>query len=94
VPGALTPKQRKLRGQYGAYKSWANTADPSARTKPAREAFIRKFEDQVDPDRALDPEERRRRAEAARKAHYKHLAYQSARARTGRKGGAPDGEAA
>ena len=78
-------QQRRLQAQLGAHESWARTADPTARTAPAREAFIRKFEDQVDPDRTLDPADRSRRAEHARKAHYKRLALKSARARQSRK---------
>jgi hypothetical protein len=47
-----------------------------------------RFERQVDPDRALAPEERARRAEAAVKAHFTKLAYRSARVR--RKSASPD----
>lgn len=44
-----------LRAQARAYRSWANTADPSARTAPARAKFDEKFERQVDPDGTLPP---------------------------------------
>lgn len=70
-----------LAGRIGAYQSWANTEDRSARTAPAREAFNRRFEDEVDPDRTLAPEVRAQRAEAARKAYFARLALKSAQAR-------------
>jgi len=61
--------------------SWANTADPAARTAPARAAFLDRFERAVDPEGALPPRERRRRAEHARKAYFARLALKSAQAR-------------
>ena len=78
---ALTPEQRATRARIAAYDSWANTSNPTARTEPARRAFLRRFEDQVDPDRTLPDAERTRRAEAARKAHFQRMALKSARAR-------------
>jgi hypothetical protein len=42
---------------------------------------MRRFEDQVDPERELSEDERLRRAEQARKAHFAHLALKSSRAR-------------
>jgi len=45
--------------------SWARTPDRSARTRPAREAFLRRFEQEVDPDGTLPPQERRQRAKRA-----------------------------
>ncbi|GAA5517761.1 hypothetical protein Lsed01_00171 [Demequina sediminis] len=45
---------------------------------------MRKFEDQVDPDRSLSPDERARRAEHARKAYFARLALKSAKARAAR----------
>ena len=41
-------------------------------------AFLSRFEREVDPDGTLTPEERRRRAVAARKAHMARLAHLSA----------------
>ncbi|WP_245746534.1 hypothetical protein [Nocardia altamirensis] len=40
-----------------------------------------KFEQLVDPDRVLSPQERADRAEHARKAHFTRLALKSAQAR-------------
>lgn len=67
--------------RIGAHQSWANTADRTARTAPARHAFLARFEDQVDPRRELPPEERARRAAHARKAYFARLALKSAQAR-------------
>jgi hypothetical protein len=77
----LTEKQRSLRARIAAHASWARTGDPAKRTAPAREAFLKRFEREVDPDGQLDPVERRRRAEHARKAHMQRLALKSAVAR-------------
>lgn len=46
---------------------------------------MRRFEDQVDPERTLTPGERARRAEHARKAYFARLALKSAKARAARK---------
>jgi hypothetical protein len=49
--------------------------------RPAREAFWAKFEREVDPEGLLDPAERARRAQMARKAYFTRLALKSAQAR-------------
>lgn len=62
---------------------WA-ASDPYEGTKAARNAFLARFEDQVDPDRKLDPAERARRAEAAKSRYFKGL--RSKRTMKARKG--------
>lgn len=84
----LTPAEKSLRSQVAAHESWARTSDRAARTANARKAMLDKFERQVDPDGKLPPAERAKRAEHARKAHYKRLALKSAQARRRRAGGA------
>lgn len=81
-----TPSERALAARYAAHSRWAATSDPSAATAPARDAFNRRFENEVDPDGVLSPEERTRRAASARKAYFTKLALKSAQAR--RKGAA------
>lgn len=76
-----TPEQRALRARIAAHASWANTSDPAARTQPARDAFARRFEDEVDPNRELSEAERTRRARHARRAYFARLALRSAKAR-------------
>lgn len=78
---AMSPSERTLRSRLASHASWARTADPSARTQPAREAAAERFENEVDPDRLLPAAERARRAEHARKAYFTALALKSARAR-------------
>jgi hypothetical protein len=86
---SLSPAERVLRSRIGAYALHARY-DTRATTSAAREAFRRRFLDQVDPDRRLPVAERERRADAARKAHFTRLAYLSARSRRAR--GGPPGE--
>jgi hypothetical protein len=80
----LTPNQRTLRARIGAY---ALHAQGGTNTAPATQAFMDRFEREVDPDGLLTPSERRRRAEHARKAHMTALALRSSRVRS--KGKAP-----
>lgn len=87
----LTPEQRSLRARIAAYALHASH-DPRATTKQARDAFMARFERQVDPEGKLPDAERRPRADAAKKAYFNGLALKSARARDGRRersGGAP-----
>lgn len=72
---------RSQAGKIGAHIRWANTVDRSAATQPARDGLMRKFEDQVDPDRILAADERAIRADSARRAHFQRLALKSAEAR-------------
>jgi hypothetical protein len=83
----LTPEQRRLASVIGAHRSWANTSDRTARTAPARDAFLKRFEREVDPDGVLEPAERSQRAESARRAHMTALALKSSIARSRRKSG-------
>lgn len=59
--------------------------DPREVTAAGRKAFDARFEREVDPDGVLDPKERARRAEMARKAYFTRLALKSAQARQGRR---------
>jgi hypothetical protein len=68
----------------GAYVVHARY-DPRQITAPAREAFLKRFIDEVDPDRVLPEPERLRRAAAARKAYFTRLAFLASRRRTKRR---------
>jgi hypothetical protein len=72
---------RRIAAQVAAHTRWAHTADRQAATAPARSAFIERFEREVDPNNELDPAERARRAESAKKAYFLRLAAKSAAAR-------------
>jgi hypothetical protein len=76
-----SPSDRSLAASIAAHESWARTEDPTARTAPARAAFLDRFERQVDPDGVLSASERARRAAHARKAYFTRLALKSAQAR-------------
>ena len=78
---AADATERRLVASIAVHESWARTTDRAARTAPARRALMAKFEHEVDPDGSLAPQERARRAEHLRKAHYQRLALKSARAR-------------
>lgn len=89
-----TQAERNLSARIAANTSWARTTDRSARTAPARAALMARFEAEVDPDGTLLPDERARRAEHLRKAHFQRLALKSARARRAAKDAAQAAEAA
>jgi hypothetical protein len=72
--------ERVLIGRLGAY-TMLSRHDPREITKAARQAFTSKFEKDVDPEGVLPLDERLRRAEMARKAHYTRLALKSAEVR-------------
>ena len=61
---------------------WAyDPQTPAEATAAGRRGFLASFERKVDPDGLLDPDDRRRRAELALKAHMIRLAQRSAEAR-------------
>lgn len=76
-----TDNEKTLAARARAHRSWAVTENPSHRTAPAREKFNQRFYDEVDPERKLQPAERERRAESARKAYFTELALKSAQSR-------------
>ncbi len=88
----LTPGEAILRGRIGAYVLHS-THDSRKITANAHQAFLRKFEDEVDPEKELSPDERRRRAEHARKAYFLQLALRSAQLRGRRKNSSKETEA-
>jgi hypothetical protein len=72
---------KNISRRIAAEVSWARTRDRTARTRPGREAFLKRFEKEVDPHGILSPEERRQRAEHAKRAYMLQLAKRSAAAR-------------
>ena len=77
MPIAVKDINRRIAAEI----SWSRTTDRSARTRPAREKFLQRFEREVDPDGALSPDERRRRAEHAKRAYMLRLAKRAVSAR-------------
>jgi hypothetical protein len=74
---------KSLRGLAGAHAMHSRN-DSKAVSQPARDASPgsdRYWEREVDPDGVLDPVERARRAEHAKKSYVIRLALKSAKAR-------------
>jgi hypothetical protein len=68
---------KNINARIAAEISWALTPDRSARTRPAREAFLKRFERQVDPRGELPPDERALRAHHALRAYMLQLRKRS-----------------
>ena len=81
----MTPGERTLRARAAAYAMHAKHGSQKAARK-GQAALLAKFELQVDPDGLLTPEDRRRRALLARRAHMARLALASARSRRAKRG--------
>jgi len=77
--------ERILQARLAAHALHATVSDPTAHTAPARGAFLSRFEREVDPEGVLEPEERARRAEHAKKAYFIKLALASSVARRNKK---------
>jgi hypothetical protein len=73
---------RVLQARMAAHALHARVEDPSAHTAPARKVFLSRFEREVDPEGVLEPQERTRRAEHAKKAYFTRLALASSKARS------------
>jgi hypothetical protein len=69
LPGS-TPAVRKATAAIAANTRWAKETNRTAATAPARAALERRFEDEVDPERILDPVERAKRVRNARAAFH------------------------
>ena len=80
----LTPSERSLRARLAAFTLHSQT-DGREHTAAARQAFLSRFEREVDPECALPLVERQRRATAARRAYFSRLALRSAQSRRTRK---------
>ncbi len=76
---------RATAGRLGALSQHARH-DARETTAAARAAFLDRFEREVDPEGKLDPKERARRAEYARKLYFTKLSEKAraARAKKGR----------
>ena len=76
-----SPQQRSLVSAIAVNSRWSKE-DPKEGTKPARAAFARRFELEVDPVGTLPEVERKRRAAAAMRAYMQRLALASSKARS------------
>ena len=84
VPGTgnepASRAERSLRARLAAYALHAQQ-DPRETTANGRAAFLARFDREVDPEGVLEPEERRRRAEQARRAYFTRLSLAAVKAR-------------
>jgi hypothetical protein len=85
APQASSSGDRVLQARLAAHLLHARITDPAGHTAPARAAFLSRFEREVDPDGVLDPHERARRAEHAKKAYFLRLALASSKARAAKR---------
>jgi len=69
-----------LRARLAAYALHAQR-DPRETTANGRAAFLARFDREVDPEGLLEPDERRRRAEQARRAYFARLSLAAVKAR-------------
>jgi hypothetical protein len=84
----MTPEQRSLAAKVAVHAQLAQCEDWTARTATARQAFMDRFEREVDPEGRLDPVQRAKMADQARKSYFAKLALKSAMARSAKKAGA------
>jgi len=82
---AMTPEQRRLRAKTAANARWARE-DGTAQNRRMQEGYLNKLADEIDPERQLPQDERRRRAIQARKAQAQAAALKSSRVRAERAG--------
>jgi hypothetical protein len=74
----------RVYGRIGAYEQHSRHSAVKT-TEKARAAAFRRFEDFVDPEHVLDPEERHTRALAARHAELLRMSLKSREVRRARK---------
>lgn len=75
---------RRLAASIAANTRWSRE-NPTEQGRKMRAGLEAKFLREVDPEGTLPEDERNRRAEAARRAHYQRMALASAKARSERK---------
>jgi hypothetical protein len=81
-PASRADTHRSLAGRIGAL---ALHASGGTTTQAARAAFLSRFEREVDPNGLLDPDERARRADFAKRRYFAQLALASAKSRRRRR---------
>lgn len=88
---ALDPEERSLRQRLGArqriYERLASgELDPRALAKAGQEGQLRSYEEKLDPNHELAPDERRRRAKWLRQARLAEGKLNARRNRRGKRG--------
>lgn len=80
----MTPEERSRRASIAANARWSREPDRLGATEHLRRGLERKFEDEVDPERTLDPKVRAKLAANARKAFYMRIQERSRKVRARR----------
>jgi hypothetical protein len=87
---AKDPTRRSAAAKIASLHSWARTPDRAARTRKARQAADgwATWEKKVDPDGLMAPSDRRKAAEARRRAHFTEMGLRSGASRRAKKNAA------
>jgi uncharacterized membrane protein len=83
----VDPEIAHLRAVRAANARWSRHGARQRQSETISEARIRRHEDLVDPERELDPKERRQLAENSLQAEMAGLSLKAAKARRAQKGG-------
>lgn len=86
------PMTKAERAKIAALSRWMKE-DPAGQAAKGQAGLLKKFFDEVDPDRVLPEAERVRRATVARRLHMTRLAVASAQKRRRHSAAVDDGEA-
>jgi hypothetical protein len=70
---ATADSVRRLKRRAAAFDSWAATKDRTKRTAPARDARLERLAAEVDPEGEMSVADRRKAAEAKRRAHMARI---------------------
>ena len=88
-----SPTERSLRARLAVHTLYARR-DSRQMTARGRAEFLARFEREVDPDGVLDPIERRRRADHARRAYFTRLSLAAVAAKRAKRAAQGGGDAA
>lgn len=83
-PSLDSSTDRTIIARIAANERWANTADRTAATAPARQGLRRRFALEVDPQGSLSVAELERRVDQRMRAHMLRMSLASKRARQAR----------
>lgn len=76
-----TPVERRLHAQQASLAYWSQVEDRTAATQPLRDGLTRKWEQEIDPNGKLPPQELAHRVEMRRRAHMAEMTRKSIKAR-------------
>ncbi len=77
----LTAEQRSLRASLAAYTGWAKCEDRAARSRHGFDGLMKKFADEIDPQRRLPADELAKRCHDALMAHLQRIKFEASKRR-------------